>query len=447
MDRIIQRYLNDRTFFQEWPLHGEAGGAVRSLIVIPCLSEHPGILDTLQDLAEADQAHATSVILVVNNRSDVVPEERHANTLTLKALTRWDQTTLRVAWVDASSSGNELPARQGVGMARKLGLDWGLRLLAEHGNLDVPLVCLDGDTRVDDNYLRAIHAFFDTPNRWSAVLPCAHQISGTRQERAAILCYEFFLRYHADHLAWAGSPYGYHVLGSAIACTARAYAAVSGMNRRLAGEDFHFLQQLRKTGPVQLLSGTTVHPSGRTSHRTPFGTGRRVERFIHNPEDEYTLYAPASYDAVRRWIDTIATDPKLPGETLLRTAQHIHPEVYRFLDEAGFSQVWDGLLKQTSHVDTLVNQFHQWFDGLRTLQLIHHLRDTTWPNENMFNAIKIFMDRCGLDSVVEVNDDLREDLNAQEKLLQQLRVHSFQSNGETTLKSGDETAGLRPPLD
>ena len=429
MDRTVQRYLNDRTFFQKWPLHGDVGGEVCSLIVIPCLSEYPGILNTLQDLADADQAHATLVIVVVNNRSDAVSEEIRANTLTLESLNRWDQTKLRVAWVDASSLGNELPDRQGVGMARKLGLDWGLRRLAEQGQLDAPLVCLDGDTRVDNNYLRAIHTFFDTPNRWSAVLPLAHQISRTPKERAAILCYEFFLRYHADHLAWAGSPYGYHVLGSAIACTARAYAAVSGMNRRLAGEDFYFLQQLRKTGPVQLLPGTTVHPSGRTSQRTPFGTGRRVERFIQNPDDEYTLYAPASYDAVRRWIDTIAMDPKHHGETFLSAAKHIHPGVFRFLSEAGFSQAWDGLRKQTSDADTLVNQFHQWFDGLRTLQLIHYLRDTTWPNENMFRAIKIFMERCGLDPVVQVDDSLRDDLNAQEKLLQQLRAHSFKSVG------------------
>ena len=40
-----------------------------------------------------------------------------------------------MCWVDASSVGNELPNQEGVGMARKIGLDWALKLLAERNQL------------------------------------------------------------------------------------------------------------------------------------------------------------------------------------------------------------------------------------------------------------------------------------------------------------------------
>jgi hypothetical protein len=52
-----------------------------------------------------------------------------------------------------------------------------------------------------------------------------------------------------------------------MACRASAYVAAGGMNRRLAGEDFYFLQQVHKTSGVAALYGTTVHPSPRSSQR------------------------------------------------------------------------------------------------------------------------------------------------------------------------------------
>ena len=94
-----------------------------------------------------------------------------------------------------------------------------------------------GSGLVDADYLGAVYGFFEPPPpRWACVLPYAHPVVGTSTERSAILLYELYLRYHTLHLAWAGSPYGYHTIGSALACTARAYAAVSGMNRRRGGD-------------------------------------------------------------------------------------------------------------------------------------------------------------------------------------------------------------------
>ncbi|MBT7456423.1 MAG: hypothetical protein HN796_21215 [Gemmatimonadetes bacterium] len=440
MNRTVSRYLERRTLSDQWPLLNAPSAACRSIIVIPCLGEYPGILDTLGDLSNCADRDDSLVIVVVNNRAatpdshssrdaavasaveptaDTTSHDIALNAKTLTALHDWDQRRLRVAWIDASSPGNELPAKQGVGLARKIGLDWGLQILASQDDLSAPLVCLDGDTRVDPDYLHALHRFFDTPSRWAGILPYAHPIDGDAAQQAAILCYEFFLRYHATHLAWAGSPYGYHAIGSAMACTAAAYAAISGMNRRQAGEDFYFLQQLAKTGSIEVIDGTIVRPSGRPSHRVPFGTGRRVQRFLDGTDQEYQLYHPNSYEIIRQWLQLAGTDQD--GDMMMQSASDIHPQLATFLLEQKFTDAWNRMHRSSPSQAALYAQFHEWFDGFRTLKLIHHLRDTSWSDAPMFEAIGMLLSRIGVEPVVDLSAPLSTNLASQEALLQQLR--------------------------
>lgn len=427
MNRTTSRYLDRNLSPGHWPLQGAPAVGCSSVIVIPALGEYPGILDTLSDLAQCEQSDQSFVVVVVNNRGPdaASAQDVTANQQTLLALQAWDQQQLRVAWIDAASPGHELPDKEGVGLARKLGLDQGLQLIAKQGLEQTALVCLDGDTRVGPDYLQALHTFFSAPKRWGGVLPYAHPVEGPAAEQAAIVCYEFFLRYHALQLAWAGSPYGYHAIGSAMACTPQAYVAIAGMNRRQAGEDFYFLQQLTKTGTVETIPGTVVRPSGRASHRVPFGTGKRVQRFLDGETDEYRLYHPSSYDVIRRWLVLVADHQGRDGQQLLAAAGAEHAQLEVFLRRQKFALAWDRIRQQASSDVALMAQFHRWFDGLRTVQCIHHLRDSAQPDAPMFEAIGILLQRLGLSPTVTINshlpDDLPDDLPAQKTLLEQLR--------------------------
>ena len=426
MNRTVTRYLQRRTAFGDWPLQGATPTICKAVVVIPVLAEFPGILDTLRDLArcEAERRAQTLVVIVLNNRAPAHAriEDITDNQQTLVALSEWDQNILPVAWIDVSSPGCELSPKDGVGMARKIGLDWGLRTLTEQDRLSAPLVCLDGDSRVDAQYLTVLHDFFDPPAaRWACVLPYAHPIEGDDQHQAAILCYELYLRYHALHLCWAGSPYGYHTIGSTMACTALAYASVSGMNRRLAGEDFYFLQQLAKTGKVEQVTGTIVQPSARPSHRAPFGTGRWVQRFLAGEVGEYRLYHPDSYDVIRQWLQLALSEPERDGEQLLTTAQTIHHELGTFLQQQDFVQSWDRIHAQASSRQALLEQFHRWFDGFRTVKLIHHLRDTTYGETEMFVALGVLLQRLAIDFDGLSGSSTEPGLEQQRRLLQHLR--------------------------
>ena len=156
---------------------------------------------------------------------------------------------LRLAFIDASSPGLEIPDRDGgVGTARKIGMDAALRILDARAAGGGVICCLDADTLVEENYLSAFRSYFAGTGDPAAVSAYAHQKPDDPLLLAAICCYEIFLRSYVIGLSYAGSPYAFHSIGSTMACTADGYTGVRGMNRRRAAEDFHFLNKLAKIG-------------------------------------------------------------------------------------------------------------------------------------------------------------------------------------------------------
>ncbi len=247
------------------------------------------------------------------------------------------RSALRLAAIDASSPGFEIPDRTASDWARKIGLDRALSVL--DGEQDpVFLVCLDADTRVDAGYLSAVGAFFDRVEAPGAVIDFAHQEAEDPVLREAILRYEVFLRAYVLGLRWAGSPYAFHTIGSTIACTGEAYAAVRGMSRRRAGEDFYFLNKLAKLGLVGRIGGTVVRPSPRPSLRVPFGTGAaHVPRSLRRGSRRRRAVPPGDLRIPPEWIGLMEEDPDRSGEEWLDRARRIHPVLAQFLESRPFS--------------------------------------------------------------------------------------------------------------
>jgi len=436
----IAAYLRKRADLARWPLSREVAEPVDLVIVIPCLAERATLFDTLADLSTQPSTllARTLVLCVLNNRPPGVARAEdiaeNLDTLAVLSARARELRPLRAVWVDAASPGRELPAKAGVGLARKIGLDWAAHLLHQQGRPGGGMVCLDADTRVDADYLPVLHAFFEDERRWGAVLDYAHPLD-VPETRAAILCYELFLRYHELGLCHAGSPYAFPTLGSAMACTPRAYAAVSGMNQRQAGEDFYFLQELAKTGDIARVAGTTVHPSARASHRVPFGTGRRVQRFIGGGHEEYQLYHPASYEILGRWLSAVAAHLASPAGALLERAEAIAPCLRSFLEAHGFAESWTRLQRQAPTPEALLCQFHRWFDAFRTLKLIHYLRENAHPDLDMAEALRVLLAREG-GRPAEISPEFRTNLDAQARVLMHLRrrcTATVQVHGAGTL--------------
>ena len=427
MSKAIAGYLTKRSVHEQYPLAKEHGTDLAAVIVIPVLAESNRLFHTLRDLA-ANPAHPlrhTLILCVVNNRS---PEMAGAadcadNQNCLKLLSDFagQHPELRLNWINAASPGQELGPKEGVGLARKIGLDWGAKLLCDGGKVHSPLISLDADTRVPTTYLGAIYDHFQDASSWAAVVEYAHPTEGDGDETRAILAYELFLRYQEMALYGAGSPYHYPAIGSTMICTPTAYAAAGGMNRRQAGEDFYFLQQLAKTGRVTRLRDTVIAPSSRGSHRVPFGTGRKVNAFSVDQDDAYLTYDPVSYDRLGRWIRTAEGGLDDSGKSLLAKAYVIEEALGEFLQQQKFVDAWDRIRSQGRAEKHRLRQFHEYFDGFRTLKLTHYLRDNTFPRVDLFEALATVAQRQQVALEDLVGPHTREDLDGQRAILRKLR--------------------------
>ncbi|HIJ75022.1 MAG TPA: hypothetical protein HPP83_13075 [Candidatus Hydrogenedentes bacterium] len=437
----VTEYLDKRADLETRPLVAGTLEGIEQVVVIPVLAERNCVFKALASLGRNPQPDLdkTLVICVVNNRKEpyAARAEIEDNKETLTLLERLVQggtasvpaelepASIRLGYIDAASPGNELPRKGGVGLARKIGLDWGVAVLRDAPSEPPRLLfSLDADTLAAPNYLGAVRTFFAEQSAWAAVVAYAHRLDGPGDEAAAIQCYELFLRYHVMGLSYARSPYAFPSIGSTMVCRVEAYAAVAGMNTRQGGEDFYFLQQLAKTGGVSRIFSTTVFPSSRPSRRAPFGTGMRVQRFLDGAHDEYRLYDPRSYRILKEWFALVAASLDRDASFLRAGAQAIAPQLVDFLDINRFSSVWPRLRRNSSGPDALHAQFHRWFDGFKTLKLLHFLRDNGFPQQDMFPAIKQLLAMAESPKPPVNWRTIREDRAAQKALLEHLRWYA-----------------------
>jgi glycosyltransferase involved in cell wall biosynthesis len=375
--------LKSRALAGPWRIEGCTGGGFGGAVVIPALAESATLSATLSSLAAnpPELCERFLVLVVVNHRGDAPPEDKADNLATLRQLAVGVPrlSRLRLAWVDAATPGLEMPATGGgVGLARRIGLDLALsRLDLRTG--DPLLVCLDADTLVQPDYLSALLGHFAVSRRGAAVIPFQHQHGPTPGADRLITRYELFLRGYVLGLSLAGSPYAFHSVGSAMACRASAYVKIGGMNSRAAGEDFYFLQQLARTVGVEQLTGTVVHPSARASRRVPFGTGRSIARMQAGGEGEQPFYHPDCFRVLGAWLSLVAGHPEAEGLALREQAGEILPCLGDYLDRNRFEEIWGKLRRNNPTRAARLAAFHGWFDGLKTMKLIHHLSDGPYP--------------------------------------------------------------------
>jgi hypothetical protein len=354
----------------------------------------PVTLRSLSANTPAEILADTLVLVVVNNRApgesekespDALKKYIRDNARTLKWLEIESMAIpLHIAWIDASSPGQEIPARRGVGLARKIGCDSVLTHLKEAEN-PIPLdkfifFSLDADTLVSPDYLDNAGVELLSSGKAGGVIPFQHQKADTEEGQAAIVAYEAFLNHYVAGLRRAGSPYAFHTVGSCLCFTARGYLRANGFPaRRQAGEDFYFCMELIKTGGIHEIHNTLVFPSSRISHRVPFGTGRRMADALHLGKRDVMLHDPRVFIALEKLLSAITANLNRGVEDIYAMIDHSPTQT--FLKKRGFEQVLPQFQKQYRGNDALLSAFHRWFDGFVTLKYIHWLTECTWPRQ------------------------------------------------------------------
>jgi hypothetical protein len=302
-----------------------------------------------------------------------------------------------VLLVDRFSEGLKLPVRGGVGQARKTGADYAA-FLVQGQRISSPWIhCSDADVRLPPGYFNCSNSISRTDARQTAALlyPFRHRILSTEdmseeiQQRILQITrlYEYSLRYYVAGLAYAGSPYAFHTIGSTIAVNAFHYAKVRGFPRRQAGEDFYLLNKLAKVGAVrQLNSDSDCDPIdifARLSDRVPFGTGAAVGKIMEmeEPAREFLFYHPSVFGLLRDWLGSLPAFWRSHSCDLTTIpGLSDHAALVDGLEAMGAAKALRHALKQSSDAAQFERQMHTWFDAFRTLKLIHYLREHYLPS-------------------------------------------------------------------
>ena len=406
-DSAVIRYL-DKYSVKGIKLDWNPETEITTAVIIPAIEEYENIKTLLHSLIKNESIYFknTLFIFVINNLPSSNLKIKKENIQSIKLLKSivnksavdnftWSiiDSRLKIGYIDASSRGNELPEDEGgVGLARKIGMDTALGIFdySTKGREKI-LICLDADCTVKENYLTEIHKHFYKNNVKAASINFEHVITNSEADNSAIICYETFLRYYVGGLRYAGSYYAFHTIGSAMACNHEIYIKTEGMNKRKAAEDFYFLEKISKHTQISNIKSTTVYPSERQSWRVPFGTGQRVTRFHARTHDEYTLYNPQIFEILKQWLNIFHTGNILNSDNYLSLGKAVCAGLYEFLQFQHFGKDFTAILNSSKSEAQIRIQQLRWFDGFRTLKLIHFLRDHYLPNINMFDALDIML--------------------------------------------------------
>ena len=359
--------MNPVDFAKYLRRHPVAAGAprpdgFRRAVVIPAWDENdelPAVFASLEAaLSLAPRPAAT--VLVVNHPPGSAPAP------SLELLRRIDAGELRLPSLFVVYA-PEL--KGGVGAARALGIDLFIAAQTPESIDDTLIWSLDADTVVEKRYFAAVEEFMALhPEAGAATTGFSHRAAPTPEAERAIRAYETWMRSHAAALRAAGSPYAFTALGSAIVCRGSACIRAGGMKKRAAGEDFYFLQELRKCGEVTEIPEVLVRPSPRLSSRVPFGTGPAMRKLLAGEAPESS--SPEAFGALADLLSAAAEPGGLDSAEILM--RKIPEPAREFLAAEKFAEVWPKILANQPRNDAArLAAWHRWFDGLKTLRLLH----------------------------------------------------------------------------
>jgi hypothetical protein len=386
-------YLN-KYGSKNWSLELSSNKKYKNIIVVPAIQEFENIVRLLSSISGVDKKYfnETLLIFVINNMKSANMEVKADNRKSIEYLRKLildgNNLSINIGLVDASSKGLELSEKDGgVGLARKTGMDLALTQFDYSTSDKNILICLDADCTIEKNYLTTIVEAFKQPDMNAAYAEYEHSFPEEEDHKRAIICYEIFLRYYVFGLKYANSPFAFPTIGSTMICDHESYIKIGGMNKKKAAEDFYFMEKLAKITEIKKISDTKIYPSSRRSWRVPFGTGQRVNRFFDGTHNEYVLYNPKSFDILKSWLNIFNSKEIYNAGDYLKSAKTINKSLYDFLVQNSFEDNWNKILKNSKSDEQKQKQKQIWFDGFRTLKLIHHLRDNGFPLMNMFESL------------------------------------------------------------
>ena len=349
------------------------------------------------------------------------PEKKPICEANLKTLKYFEGLQLSgMTIIDRCSPGRGWKGKHfGVGWARKTTMD-AAAAMATANDL---MVCMDGDSSYPPDYLETIAtAFAQNPEIKGMAIPYFHPLGKDENANKAILRYEIYMRYYAINMLRIGNPYAFTAIGSAMACHTDAYRAIGGITPHKSGEDFYFMQKLRKFGSILIDVDTQALPAARFSDRVFFGTGPAMIRGSSGDWTSYPIYAHSLFDEVRQSFGAFGNLYK----------NDLEIPMSEFLIEKFGDGLWEKLRRNAKTENSFVKACHGMVDGLRILQYLkwRHQAEPGNDDENLQAFLQQFYKNESLpfnlsnqrfslaDADVHTLEKIRSFLLEQEKLWQ-----------------------------
>ncbi len=371
----------------------EDTGRWQYCLVIPAYKESEAFYQRLA--TSLLKQHAVLLVLVINQPDslactdanntylwqqlvDCTTGQQSLDNLLLRRIPHTNSTLLLV---DRFSANMQIPKKQGVGLARKIGADIALSLI-DSGHITHPWIYTsDADAHLPSNYFTALNEDISVSSKTqsaAAIYPFKHRCDDTPVGQATRL-YEQRMYQYVDGLRSAGSPYAFQTIGSAIAVSAKHYAQVRGFPKRSGGEDFYLLNKLAKTGTINKLQGPEIIIEARQSDRVPFGTGPAISKLLHekNIQQAKVFYHPQIFVELKIWLEAIDI-----SWTNSLCELSLSTSTLKALQSLGAVQAIEAARKVSTSVQNYNKHIHTWFDAFKTLKFIHHLQEQNYPSLN-----------------------------------------------------------------
>ncbi|MHC1774984.1 MAG: glycosyltransferase family 2 protein [Lentimicrobium sp.] len=272
--------------------------------------------------------------------------------------------------IDKSSPGRGWTGKNhGVGWARKTAMD---DLSAMAGPDDL-MVSMDADTRYSPGFFGSIIAAAEKyPNAAGLSVPYYHPLTGDETTDRCVLRYEIYMRNYALNMLLINSPYAFSAIGSGMACKASVYRRMGGITPKMSGEDFYFMQKLRKSGNIVVDIEDTIYPASRFSDRVYFGTGPALIKGRTGDWSSYPIYSNQAFQLIRQTYDLFGKlfeeNSETPMDTFLIKVTQGKP-------------IWEPLRSNASGRESFIRACTQRVDALRILQFLKETNHT-FPEGN-----------------------------------------------------------------
>jgi glycosyltransferase involved in cell wall biosynthesis len=390
--------------------------SLKIYIALPVMAEYeylPAVLECL----EKQSFRNFELVVCVNQPEEysTIPDKIHIYKDNQRCLNLLNSSSLSfdIEIIDKSSLGMGWKGKQqGVGFARKTAMDF----IAQKAKNDDIILSLDADTIFGRNYLEVIaQTFYDYPFISALSIPYYHPLTQNEITNRCILRYEIYMRVYALNMLFIHNPYAFTAMGSSMALKTGTYRKIGGLTPHQAGEDFYFLQKLRKHGSVLTWCPTIVFPASRFSDRVIFGTGPAMIRGKEGHWEAYPIFYYSLFDRVRITFEAF---PKLYFENIVTPMDAFLKDIFRTSD------IWGPLRKNSRNEKSFVKACTQKIDALRIFQFLKRYQPDVKKSDEI--CLKEFLMHYFPDNHPPINENLDTcDINALQKIRNFLAMKEY----------------------